>query len=125
MMIAVPALRILDTMNLPAASSGPKDKPMIAAVVGIFFDHQTSTQRLRGSEPRLTWTSMRHFVPTMREIVIDTETTGLDPLSGVPPRSALELLRQGINYQKCERRRCSSGEASRVAGVARPVSFKR
>jgi DNA polymerase III subunit epsilon len=25
---------------------------------------------------------MRHFAPTMREIVIETETTGFDPLNG-------------------------------------------
>jgi hypothetical protein len=25
---------------------------------------------------------MRHFTPTIHEIVIDTETTGLDPLNG-------------------------------------------
>jgi DNA polymerase-3 subunit epsilon len=25
---------------------------------------------------------MRHFAPTMREIVLDTETAGFDPLDG-------------------------------------------
>jgi hypothetical protein len=48
-----------------------------------------------------------------------TETAEVPPVI-----SALELLRQDINYQKSGRR-CSSGEASRVAGVARLVSFKR
>jgi DNA polymerase-3 subunit epsilon len=37
---------------------------------------------------------MRHFSPTMREIVIDTETTGLDPLDGhrVVEIGAVELI---------------------------------
>jgi DNA polymerase III subunit epsilon len=37
---------------------------------------------------------MRHFAPTMREIVLDTETTGLDPLDGdrVVEIGAVELV---------------------------------
>jgi DNA polymerase III subunit epsilon len=37
---------------------------------------------------------MRHFAPTMREIVIDTETTGLDPLGGhrIVEIGAVELI---------------------------------
>src|SRR5215468_10806468 len=41
---------------------------------------------------------MRHFAPTMREIVIDTETTGLDPLSGdrVVEIWAVELVNRSL-----------------------------
>jgi DNA polymerase III subunit epsilon len=48
---------------------------------------------------------MRHFFPIMREIVIDTETTGLDPLDGhrVVEVGAVELINRSPTGQTFHR----------------------
>jgi DNA polymerase-3 subunit epsilon len=51
---------------------------------------------------------MRHFTPTIHEIVIDTETTGLDPLDGhrVVEIGAVELINRAPTGQTFHRYVC-------------------
>jgi DNA polymerase-3 subunit epsilon len=67
---------------------------------------------------------MRHFAPTMREIVIDTETTGLDPLNGdrIVEIWAVELVNRSLTGQTfhatCVRKRAMPADALVVHGLS-------